>query len=798
MTDPEANPGRASRLSPDAVAVVILAAALAFYYWGFLLGHHFIWDDALEEFYPGVNYFAKSIRAGRFPLWFPGVRDGSPFYSDIQIAVFYPLQWLLVRFVQNGRLPYLAYQWYIVLHYLLGSLFMYAFLKQVRLGPLAALSGALVFCLSGFSSLRIVQCVMIQVYVWLPLQLLCVHRLTSGAGRWAWLGLVGAMLMSLLAGYPQITLYCWYLVIAYWLYRCWRVRREDGSDWRRATRWVLGNGGPKLAGTFVLVFGLGAVMVLPAAQSWWRTSRPGQTFQQLSDASLPVDQLLTLCVPNFFGKTRSSSPPVPFWGYDPHSLTVTQTPTESSIRGFWQYWEFGAYAGQIFWLALLLIFFNWRNLRDRSTVRFFLGTWLVATWFMLGRFGGLYTVLYHLLPGVALFRGPARMSCIGTFAAAMLVAYGVDLVARRERPVRYWPVVLPAASYAGLILAVSVAGPHLAAGLQDVERLSSSRRETLFVLAVSVLCVLAVVGALWARRPWLAIVCLCGLPVITVADFYHAYGGFQRGRRDPDTYFPETARWLQLLKEYRERHGPSRFGQIHKGEVSEELVAARNLPCFHDYLEVPEGYISFCPDNVATFQGITNEDAKIAIQNIKVRVEVDEHNRSQFGTRTNVLPRAKFYARIRRYGSRAALLSALDRGEIDWHNELAVSDCPALDALRGIGRDPLADAADEIRFTSVRPEQYSISYNVSRPGIVFVSETFYPGWVTTDPRVKLVEVFGAFQGIVIAERGRGQVVVHFAPSVLRWGIAITLLSFAVGAGLVFGGRRRNSRPGWGR
>ena len=62
---------------------------------------------------------------------------------------------------------------------------------------------------------------MIQVYAWLPLQLLCVHSLTSGAGRRAWLGLGGAMLLSLLAGHQQTTVYCWYLVIAYWLYRCY-------------------------------------------------------------------------------------------------------------------------------------------------------------------------------------------------------------------------------------------------------------------------------------------------------------------------------------------------------------------------------------------------------------------------------------------------------------------------------------------------------------------------------------------------------------------------------------------------
>src|ERR1017187_8737800 len=175
MTNPGASDNQAPlsrRWNPDTVAIAALVLTLIFFYWGFWIGRSFISDDTLMEYYPGVNYFAKSIHAGRFLLWFPGVRDGLPFYSDPQVTTFYPPQWLLIPFVKDGRLPFLVYQRYIVLHYVLGGLLMYAFLKRIKLGPLAALTGAVVFCLSGFASLRIVNFVVIQVYVWLPLQLL--------------------------------------------------------------------------------------------------------------------------------------------------------------------------------------------------------------------------------------------------------------------------------------------------------------------------------------------------------------------------------------------------------------------------------------------------------------------------------------------------------------------------------------------------------------------------------------------------------------------------------------------------
>src|SRR5580704_16763732 len=88
----------------DRIAQAALVLVLVFFYWGFWVGRSYMSDDTLTEFYPGVNYFAKSIQAGRFPLWFPGVRDGLPFYSDPQMSVFYPPQRLLVPFVEAGRL----------------------------------------------------------------------------------------------------------------------------------------------------------------------------------------------------------------------------------------------------------------------------------------------------------------------------------------------------------------------------------------------------------------------------------------------------------------------------------------------------------------------------------------------------------------------------------------------------------------------------------------------------------------------------------------------------------------------
>jgi hypothetical protein len=758
----------------------LLVCILGLFYRGLLAGPSRIADDTVTEYYPGVNYFAKSIAAGRFPLWFPGVRDGAPFYSDTQIAVFYPLEWLLPMFVKDGQLLSLVYQRYIFLHCLLGAGFAYAFLKAIKFTPVSALAGALAFCLSGFFALRIaVNFVMIQVYIWLPLQLFCVHQFTTKGGRWRWLGLVIAMVMSLLGGHPQTTVYCWYLIVAYWLYLGWLRERDKAPNWVSALGRCAKAEAPKLAGTFVLVFGIAAVMLLPGAENWSLSSRSGQSFQTVADTSLPYRGLLRLFVPNFFGGiTRQYG--YNFWGADQQSATVTviNLPKAGVSHGFWQYWECNAYSGQIFWLAVVLILSNWRRVTDKRTVGFFLAVWLAALWFMLGRYGGLFKVLYHVLPGASFFRGPAKMSCVAAFAAAVVVAYLAELVQAEGTKLRLWPGWLVAAGYAGFLVALNLGGEQFMAELRDWRKLGLAEYETARIGAITVCSLLAIWAICRTAQPTRMIGVIAVL-FASIVDVYHSSGGSLEGQTiDPGKYYDtnENAPLSSIVKEARQLRGPFRCGQLYAGRLVEEVGWHRNLPYCCDLLEVPEGYTSYYLDTISTFQSITNERAKMAIQNIPLTISLDQSQESYSVTSVDCLPRAKFYSRVRRYESRTALLTALDRNEMDWRNEVAVWGRAAPGVDREPRRGPPTNTDDEVQFFSKTPEAYTIVYNVSRPGIIFISQALYPGWIADGGRASLIEVFGAFQGLVIPEAGRGEITVHFSPPILKLALVISLLS----------------------
>jgi hypothetical protein len=408
---------------------------------------------------------------------------------------------------------------------------------------------------------------------------------------------------------------------------------------------------------------------------------------------------------------------------------------------------------------------------------------------MLGRYGGLFQVLYRVLPGASTFRGPAKMACVVAFAGAALSAYLIDVVSRPCRTLRAWSLFVPAAAGLCLVLLLSTPARHLPVSLREPDRLSWAQNDTLFEVAVAATCAVAIVCALRLAKRWMRIVSLGVIPFVCFADFSHAYGSFQHGNVNPDEVFASTDPLLLMLQRYREQFGPIRFGQFVGNKITENLYTARNDAFFFDCLEVSEGYTSFYLDSIAKFRSISNVFAKIDIQNIKAVMEVDPTGALYLGTRSTAFLRPTFFSRVRCFDSREALLDALDRGEIDWHKEVAVSDPLRSTLPQGAEQAPGTNADDEVRFESITPESYSVAYNVKRPGVILISQAFYPGWVTDDQRIRLIEVFGAFQGLVIPEPGRGRVRVDFSPPALKWGGAITLLGMIVCTVLVFGKRQ---------
>jgi len=131
--------------------------------YGITSAHNELISDALLQNLPWRTLFRDALSQGQLPLWNPYILSGIPFMAAGQQAVLYPfgLIFYLVPLVQ-------AYGLFTALHFFLGGLFMYAFLRSLEAGRLGATVGAIVCTFSGVMVVSVVWPMVVSTLIWLP------------------------------------------------------------------------------------------------------------------------------------------------------------------------------------------------------------------------------------------------------------------------------------------------------------------------------------------------------------------------------------------------------------------------------------------------------------------------------------------------------------------------------------------------------------------------------------------------------------------------------------------------------
>ena len=102
------------------------------------------------------------------------------------------------------------------------------------------------------------------------------------------------------------------------------------------------------------------------------------------------------------------------------------------------FWETASYPGVVtLALAAAMVVFVWRDRRCVGLAVLGLAAVLVS----LGRDSVFYTLLYHVVPGFSLFRGPGRLLFYANFALAVVAGSALNPTAK-ERPANRWIMLL--------------------------------------------------------------------------------------------------------------------------------------------------------------------------------------------------------------------------------------------------------------------------------------------------------------------------------------------------------------------
>jgi len=363
-------------------------------YWKLALpGPQYVWFDHYDMCQlevPRLQFLARNLHQGRFPLWEPHIWAGQPVLGAGQPGPLYPLNLLFLALpLEEGALSVATLNWLFIAMHFVGAGFFYLLCRDHEVCRTASVFGAIAYSCAGYAG-SIPWLDIGNGLTWTPLIFLFALRLWTGrtsVGNAAMLGV--ALGASWLSGHHEIPLINSYAVLlgslALSVFRLVRSRR---LDFRLPALIPL---------ALVLAAAISAVQTLPLwefgreAVRWvsapapigWQERVPYSVHAQYS---LPWKGILGLVIP--------ATDPTVFVG-----LTVTLLATFGILHSRSQRW--------LFLTAML---------------------GLAGLVYSLGANTPLHRLLYEVLPMLDKARTPERGMFLVTFAISVLAAYGAHLV----------------------------------------------------------------------------------------------------------------------------------------------------------------------------------------------------------------------------------------------------------------------------------------------------------------------------------------------------------------------------------
>ncbi|HEY7139645.1 MAG TPA: YfhO family protein [Methylomirabilota bacterium] len=474
-------------------------------------------------------YFYHQLKRGILPLWDPTLGTGSPFlgggthhpmFLQAHLHLFYPLNLLVLGLLERGQhIPHLALQYHHLLHYAMAGGFTYAYARQLGVGRFAASVSGIAFMFSGFMLAHIPHWTMIDTVAWLPAILACLVRADSTRRpRWGALGGL-ALGVAFLAGHPQLFYHVVLATVALGLTLVLR-RAAAGEPWR------------KLAQVLLLVpvvaLGVSAIQLVPSWELMMASHRAGLGYDWKTTGSLLPAYLAQALLP---------------WGL----FTVSGWKSSGS--------EYYLYPGV---LPLILAIHALRRRWDWR-VGFHAVLGFAAVLLAFGDHYGLYRPTYDLLPGLALFRIPARFVGLAGFSVAVLAGLGAEALVTGPRPTALARGVrrLAALAVVGVVpLMLVLVWAQGQPNADDFQNFASQYLMLVIFLAGAALVVS------WPGRASPRALCAAAL-VVLVADLVFGSYPVTDTSRNPDIRPPREQEWVAAISRTTEPLRLSRDAHIH-------------------------------------------------------------------------------------------------------------------------------------------------------------------------------------------------------------------------------------------
>ncbi|MCH2187673.1 YfhO family protein [Myxococcota bacterium] len=678
--------------------------------------------DQFSFYYPMYLWNYTQWANGSFPLWNPYQLCGIPTLANLQSGLLYPPHLLYLVLPTHLAMALSSF-----VHLAFAGISTMVLARRLRLAMPAAILAAVLFCMRGGQPGNILNSSMQESGAWLALGLWAVFEVAQGRRDLGIILLALATGMSLLAGFPQLTVYSAYA----WGFMLLALIVQARTSLRKWPPALLGG----LAG-IALGCLLAAVQIFPALEL---VAIGGRERGVLS---------LSMMFP--FGFVEG----------DLFRAFTFAHLSRPSMPGVWL--DFG-----IVGLLLLPIAFLRKPYRGLALGFLALGTLSLA--FALGPATPLFD-LYLKLPEVGNFRIPGRALLITDICFAMLAGIGLDALLRTGlsmRRMRLIPAIVMTLPVLAIIEIFVAAPNHYPLPYDRTTRLLERYHDEDQMLA-------SLTGQPDRVWPWfmqstyyisqklpgvLGVRSIADREIMTLRrqSEYFSY-----------LYWGETAPYIQSSL----GHQPTVF--YGHTSILDPSISGEGLLKRSRLVDLAAGrYLLSTRGNGA--------DPKIAnyVSRKGLVLSADDDPELVLFENPAALPRVYISHNVRRAPQPKDLLALISRRDFD-PRELSYVDTEAEalpELMPAIGAENARIVVDDLH-------EVEINVSLSAPGLVVLADSYYPGWVAEVDGMPatILPTNHLFRGVRVPA-GDHRVTFHYRPASVALGAALSSLGLVVFAAL---------------
>jgi hypothetical protein len=725
---------------------VALLTVFVLFNWKLLLTNQFTWTyglDSIEGPYSWFSFWAKTIKQGILPIWDPYTWAGRPFVEEMQTAVFYPLNvlLLLIPFHADGTYARLYFDAFLLLGHLLGLFFMFALMREFQVSRFTSFIASICFSLAGIASNILLWADVLHTAMWLPLIMLFLLRtLRRTDSREVRLNasLTGLFFgVSILAGRLHFVILYGLLIVVVVLFYAGIAQDKPDNPTALRRYWL------RTSVLILVILGVGAcagaVQLLPSHEY------SSHSIRTLGAIALPTTQK----IPYDYMKGDMLYPYAWLGVLFPYGFNGTLGTGEVWIP----------YIGVLpFAFALIGVWKTWNNL----WTRFFAGLTAFCFIYSLSWMSIFHGALYAIVPYLYLEREATRFILLAHFGLIILAAFGLEFFLTNS-------TVLPTWISLKRILKIVL----------------------LSFLVLSVVCAVfnpfSSIVNLWVYFAILLIIITSGLLLYLVGKPVSSWGHViivMLLLFDLNAYNWRVASKLELEKsnpEYWQELNNCRdvvaFFKRQPGPFRVQTVEPTH-PNIGDIFGVPTTTAFAATwlsefDPFSAHQEMLNNRYILRPSSAADPGPVYQDAHWKVYENPNAYPHAWLVHETRVERSNPAIADHIKYSDVDFHR-VALLSAPLREAIE----PQPAEGHTQISFSDYKPTKVGLSVTSPSSALLVMSEIYYPGWhATLNGRpTEIYKVNGGLRGIVVP-RGESVITMSYTPLTIYVGGVITILTF---------------------